>query len=208
MSLLQNVKQMERLAFEVERAPMPQQIRLYNAELLVSRARAAYEQFVKRANAVINESSSYGVRSLMRKHLNAVTDSYQRKIGRVQTAINQAKAQGLKEISGKYVAANTGLLLHDITGGYAAFAEIESYKPWFIKMMPELMLKLFVKLAEAVEVIIKYAGIIWDALTNTIDNIGRGTSILIDILKWGTLAGGLYLLYRTLEPKERKALTK
>jgi hypothetical protein len=77
-----------------------------------------------------------------------------------------------------------------------------------MKMMPELMVKAFVKVAEATEAIIKYAGIAWDALTDTLDAVGRGTSMLIDILKWGTLAGGLYLLYRTLEPPKRKALTK
>jgi hypothetical protein len=41
-------------------------------------------------------------------------------------------------------------------------------------------------------------------LDDTLKGIGSGLDTLITVLKWGSVAGGLYILYGALKPEKTK----
>ena len=182
-----DVNKMIAVAEAINKSQMPDQISIASAEELVSKVTKAYNEFQNRALIVINDSASAGVRPAMRSAALAVQREYEQRIlGGLLVTINQAKAQGKSTVpSFRFNHRDIHLTMLMIAHGYEALAEIESFKPWFIKMLPSFMTA--------------------EGLKSTLNAVGSGLDVLITMLKWGSVAGGLYLLYGALKPKKAKS---
>ena len=202
-----DVNKMIAVANAIDKSQMPDQISITSAEELVSKVTKAYNEFQNRALIVINDSASAGVRPAMRSAALAVQREYEQRIlGGLLVTINQAKAQGKSTVpSFRFNHRDIHLMMLMIAHGYEALAEIESFKPWFIKMLPSFMIGMFVSIGRVVQRIIEIAGMTAEGLKSTLNAVGSGLDVLITILKWGSVAGGLYLLYGALKPEKAKS---
>lgn len=125
----------------------------------------------------------------------AVQLDYKRKIvDRLEPAI---KGRSDKEaIRGSLVTANVGLLLRSIAAGYEALAFFVQIRPSFLSILPSSAIGVIVDIGELV---VKIAKFVAKTLEDGLNNIKKFTLTLLDILKWGSVAGGLYLLYGVLK---------
>jgi len=203
----EDIEKMRRVAWAIHESEMPSRISVQNAQELIDKVTRAANEFQKRASVIINDSASAGVRPAMKAAALAVKRAYDADVaGTLQNLVNQARAQGIGTVpSFRFNHRDVHLTLLAISNGYESLALIESYKPWFIKMMPSFMIGMFVSVGRVVEKIIAIAGGAYEGLKKVLDDTSTGIEMLISVLKWGSVAGGLYLLYRALEPKKAKS---
>jgi hypothetical protein len=197
------ILKMTNVANGIAKTGLPAQITIAQANKMISTTTRAVDEFRQKAYVVINDWGSAFVRDDMKRLVDHVQWNWGRSIrdrlgGRVAAAV----AAGKKTVaSGRYQEGftnNIANMLHGIAGGYEMLEEMEDAKPWFIKMLPSYMVGLMAAVGNAVA---SAAIFVSEVLRTTLDEIGKGTRLLINVLKWGSVAGGLYLLYGALKPE-------
>lgn len=188
------------IAWAINRSNMPAQISIKDARKLIAGVTKAISQFASDAKPVI--ASSPGVRDSLRAAVKAVQWDFDTKIGRLKSIIRTAEAQGKNTVpSFQFNHRDIHLTLLSIVGGYEAVQFIDEAKPFLVRSVP-FMIGIFVGIANVVQNIIGIAKSIASGLNQGIKAAGSGMDKLITMLKWGSVAGGLYLLYGALKPKK------
>jgi hypothetical protein len=191
-------KEMTDIANAINRSKMPAQIPITQAQQLVDKTNKTVNRFVSDAQPVIENSP--GVRDSLRAAVRVVVRDQEQKMGRLQGIINTARAQGQTTVASfQFNHRDIPLMLHSVVGGYEAVQFIDEAKPFLVRSMP-FTVGLFVTVGRVVEAIVGAAQATYSGLKAGVDAAASGTQMMIDILKWGSVAGGLYLLYKTLEP--------
>lgn len=189
------VGELRNLALKIEKAPMPDQIPITQAQDLINKTNAAFNKFVSDAQPAI-ESNVREAREVLQSAVREVRRSHASKVGQVQKAIISAQYEGKNTISSWRVPQNIANTLLNIVYGYESILIVTDAKPWFLKM--PYMIDAFEAVAQSVDVIA--AGVKGAAM------IVSGTAdFTISLLKWGSLAGIVYLLYRTSEESKKNA---
>jgi hypothetical protein len=200
------IKKMRDIANGILKTGLPAEIPIAQADRMISTTTRAAQEFQKKANVIINDPGSAFVRSQLKSSAASVQWDWERKIrDRLMPRVAQAKSQGKATVTnGSYQNSftfNIATMLFNIVGGYEALEEVDSYKPVWLRMAPSYMVGLMATVGFAVANAAQYVA---DLLNNALDAAGKGSQMLIDILKWGSIAGGLYLLYKTLDPNQGK----
>jgi hypothetical protein len=120
----------------------------------------------------------------------------------ITDAINRAAAPGgAGVVAGPIVTANVALMLDGIAGGYQQLEFFKDIRPAFIEsMIPPWTMNTIVRIAELVMEIAEAVG----AAFKNAFNFAKSASLgLLDFLKWGSIAGGLYILYDVLKPENK-----
>lgn len=198
------IRKMNNVAEGIRKTRLPSEITIAQANRMISTVTRAAQEFQKKAAVIINDRGSAFVRDDLKASARAVQRSWEGKIRdrlmpRVAAAVSQGKATVTSGAYSDGFTFNIATMLFDIAGGYEALERIDSYKPWWLKMAPSYMVGLMAAVGNAVA---NAAAWVSDLLGKTLDEIGKGTQMLIAVLKWGSIAGGLYLLYGALKPKK------
>jgi hypothetical protein len=199
------IKKMRDIADAISKTPLPAEITIAKANRMISTATRAAQEYRKKAYVIINDSGSAFVRSDMKRLADSVQYDWERKIrDRLMKRVAAAVSAGKKTVAvGRYQESfqnNIATMLFNIVGGYEMLEEMESYKPWWLKMQPSYMVGLMATVGNAVA---NAATVVSEVLESAIDAAASGTKMMISILKWGSVAGGLYLLYKTLDPGKK-----
>lgn len=199
----EDTKKMEAIAWAINSSQMPSEISISQAEKLMADVKRAVDRFVSDAQPVIENSP--GVRDSLRAAVKVVTNDYRDNIeGRLRSIINQSKAQGIATVpSFRFNHRDIHLTLLSVVHGYEAVQFIDEAKPFLVRSMPFTM-GIFVVIGRAVEAIVGVTQAVISGLGVAVKAAASGTEMLISILKWGSVAGGLYLLYGALKPEKAK----
>lgn len=196
-----SIKEMRDIADGIRASRLPVQISLYDAKKLIALTTKAVNAFQSGASKVINDGGSAFVRPAMRAVAKEVQNDYNSKIvQRLGGIVNAAAGQGKNTVSSyEFNYRALPLMLGNIANAYETLAEIDDMKPWFLKMVPSYTIGVFVSIGNKV---INIATFTASALKNAISAASKTAEIVITVLKWGSIAGGLYLLYGVLKPKK------
>lgn len=198
-----DIENLKGIAEGIRTSTMPPQITIAQAKKLIDLTTRAVNDFQKRASVIINDSGSAFVRPAMRSAAKVVQRDYEDKIQRnlggiVKAAVSQGKSTvdsfrfNYRDIHG---------MIMSIAFAYEALKEIDDMKPWFVKLMPSLVVGVVALIGNAVMSTALFSS---DLLKQAVRAASTGTAMLIAALKWGSIAGGLYLLYGTLKPKAKR----
>jgi hypothetical protein len=185
------------MASAIEKADLPQGIPVADTKRLIDLSTKAVVDFAQVSAQAASAAPEIEDRILSSRSI--VQQDYQQKItNRLVPAI---KGKSDREtIRGSLVTSNVGLLLRSIAGGYETLGFFVSIRPGFLSILPSSAMKVIVDIAELVA---KVAKVITEAFKEALNNVKKFTIGFMEILKWGTIAGGLYLLYEVL--KEEKS---
>lgn len=193
----------DQIAEGIRSSQMPPVISKSKADNMVVLVKSAVADYMRVAIKAQEAMPEIGGRVASAR--SAVLNDFNRIIkGRVEPAVAKAKA-GTPEVEGTRVLAgvpsnfmkgNIALMLNSIAGGYKALAFFEEIRPGFL-FVPGM--GTVVKIAEA---FVDTAVAVSDALKKGLKQAQKGANVMMEMLKWGTLAGGFYLLYKTMQPEE------
>ncbi len=188
------------IAWAINRSSMPPQISISSAKKLIAEVAEATSRFAADAKPVI--ASSPGVRDSLRAAVKAVQRDFNTKIGRLKNIIGAAEAQGRNTVpSFRFNHRDIHLMMLSIVGGYEAVQFIDEAKPFLVRSIP-FTIGIFVAIGNLVQIIIGVHQSIVSGLKQGIEAAGSGMDKFIAMVKWGSIAGGLYLLYGVLKPKK------
>jgi hypothetical protein len=190
IKLRQKVRAIEAMAEGIRTAEVPAAMPVAAVKTLVDLATRVFNEYNKAATKAI--SSMPEIESRIRFSRNSIQDDFSRMIvGRIKNVI-----PGNTTLNGRIVVANVGLFLNSVAGGYEALAFFEDVRPGVLNLIPDSVMRVVVDIAEFVAEIAEF---ISEGLKAGIDAGRKATSSLIDLLKWGSVAGALYLLYGVLK---------
>ncbi len=154
---------------------------------LSKKATAGLMEAIIRAKAGAPEISSQ-INSVRASVLN----DFQSKIGRIESTVRATKPGGI--INSDVVKGNVALMLNSIAGGYQALSFFHEIRPAF------LFLPGMTTVAQIGQLVAEIAVTVSETLKEGLAMAGVGAGILIDLLKWGAIGGGLLLVYKVLKP--------
>jgi hypothetical protein len=167
---------------------------VYRLLKMMSDVTSAYVRTAHKAIQAMPEISDR-VESSMR----VVQFDFQRIDGRLQEGIRLAISNGQTQVNGPVVAANVSLMLLSVAHGYEALLFFESIRPAYLDLVPDSVMRFVVDIAELVASI---ASSVSKAFTEAVEAAKKSAGWTLAMLKWGAVAGGLYLLYGVLKPEE------
>lgn len=191
------IRKMRNIGNGILKSVLPPEITLTQADRMISTITRAEREFQKNAANIINDPGSAFVRDQLKFSARVVTHDYDAKIGKLKELVGSARSQGKSTVPSNLFKPNLALMLFSIAGAYEALEEIDSYKPWWLRMQPSYIVGLMATVGNSVANAATFVG---STLSSAIDAASTGTQMMISILKWGSVAGGLYLLFKTLEP--------
>jgi len=178
------------MAEGIRTAEVPAAMPVTAVKTLVALSTRIFNEYNKAAQQAINSMPE--IESRIRSSRNSIQDDFSRMIiGRIKNVI-----PGNTTLNGRIVVANVGLFLNHVAGGYEALAFFEDIRPGFLNLIPDSAMRVIVDIAEFVAEIAEF---ISEGLEAGIKAGKALTFGLIDLLKWGSIAGGLYLLYGALK---------
>jgi hypothetical protein len=190
IKLRQKVRAIEAMAEGIRTAEVPAAMSVSSARTLVNLASQVFHQYDKAASDAIKSMPE--IEDRIRFSRNSIVDDFDRMIiGRILNAL-----PGRSTVNGRTVVANVGLFLNHVAGGYEALAFFEDIRPGVLNLIPDAALRVIIDIAEFVADIAEVVSAALEAAINAGEKLTFG---LIDLLKWGTIAGGLYLLYGVLK---------
>jgi hypothetical protein len=197
-----SIKEMTDLADGIRKSKMPPQIPIAKAQQMIRLIDKAVAKFQENGNRIINDGASYFVRDPLRAAVRQVGHEYTSKVTNKLTAsVNAAAARGETTVaSHEFNYRSMPLMLYAIANGYDTLSLIDSFKPWFLKMVPSYTIGIFGAIAKLV---VSVAVFVARTLTAAIEAASKTTETIIALLKWGSVAGGLYLLYGALKPEKK-----
>lgn len=192
---------MKQIAEGISQARFSAEIPLSKAEEMTQLAIKAAQEFSDEAFRMMDDVTNFAVREqiafiggdVMKDLTKFIFLRLDREV------LNPAKAAGAKTVPSDPFRRNIPAMLRRIIGGYEAFEELDEMKPFFVRNMPAT-LRFFAKMGQVASTV----GVVTQSLKNAVDAAFSMTSMLVDMLKWGTIAGGLYLLYTALKPEGSK----
>ena len=184
---------------------MPENIPLSKAKDLVDRTVRAVSGFTDDGIRMSKDPTNFAVSSQILSATNAVQRDLESKVivRLVIGVIRPAQQAGRKTVPSRLFGPNIASMLMSVVFGYEALGQIDSAKPFLIRNMPGT-LNLIAKIGLVAISIGNMVGAVTDGLKAAVDAASSITEMMIAALKWGSVAGGLYLLYGALKPQKAK----
>lgn len=184
---------------------MPAEIPLPKAKELVTATLNAVSSFTNKAIEMSRGATSVFVSGRIAAASSAVTRDLQTKINQrlLHGLILPAQRAGRTTVPSRLFPSNISLMIDSVADGYESLEHIDEIKPFLIRNMP-FTLSLIAKIGSVAVAIGKIIGAAVEGLQAAVDAVSSGTEMLITALKWGSIAGGLYLLYGALKPEKAK----
>jgi hypothetical protein len=171
--------------------PIPEALKL------VDLATKATKDYVATANKVAARMPEISDRVIASRRV--VEEDFRRIINNRLLPGIRGVPPGQTNVNGPVITANISLMLFSIMHGYEALLFFEEIRPGALDLIPASAMQVMVTIAETVA---SLSSTLTAAFKNSLDLAKKASSGLLSLLKWGTVAGGLYLLYEVLKPKE------
>lgn len=195
----EDVKKIRAIAEAIRAAPMPERIPVAKAELLLDRVFQISRNFSDQTERMVKDITNIFVSPRITFTQSSVHNDFLKKINPlVFDVIRPAKARGEATVPSNQLQRNVSSFLMSVVFGFEALQQIDEAKPFLIRNMPGT-LSLFVSLGRAAELVSEF---VFEPLKQALNAAGDSMKMLIEIIKWGSVAGGLYMLYKALEPKK------
>jgi hypothetical protein len=199
------IEKIRRIAEGIRATKMPEQISVTRAKELITRTLDATGNLVDKAIAMTKDITNVFVSDDIAASARAVQRAVTKKIIKelLVEVIQPAVAAGRTTVPSSRFGPNISSVLLNVVFSYEALQQIDAAKPFIIRNMPAT-LSLIAKIGSVVIILGNIAGSVASGLKEAVEAAASGTRLMIEILKWGSIAGGLYLLYGALKPEKGK----
>jgi hypothetical protein len=195
--LKSKIDAIEKVSEGIRASEIPNQIAASDAKKLADLATKALLNYVQVAAKAAQAMPE--IRDRIMSSRESVQRDYLRMIkGRILDPALKVGPEGA--VDGSMVKANIALFLNHVAGGYGALLFFEEIRPGFLDMIPSSVMRVIIDIGE---LIVKIAKFVAKTLKDGLDDAKKFVLTLVDVLKWGTIAGGLYLLYGVLKEKDK-----
>lgn len=194
----EEVAEMGGIASAIRDAPLPDQIPLKDAEELFSRALKASGRFVSQGMKAQADMGNLIASNAYYNSVRVVQRDQEKMISRLLYGIIQpARGSGVKTVASAPFKKETSTLLMSVVYGFEALEEIDAAKTWWLRGSElSFILSLFVS-----------AGVYTNKLTTylyePLAKLNSSMDKIVTLLKWGSIAGGMYYLSKALKPKAK-----
>jgi len=181
---------------------LPEQIPLSTAKRIFTDVLQAAGEFTHEVEVETGKTGNIFVHEQIAARGFSVMHDVQKMNSKLIPIIHKAMDEGASMVPSGQFKYQAILITSSIAASYEALAEIHDAKPWFLRGAGvDAVIKSLVSAGRAVQFVAAYTV---DPLKNALDAADDTMAKMITVLKWSSVAGGLFLLYRAIEPKKGK----
>jgi hypothetical protein len=191
-----DIQKIRSVAEAIRATPMPERISVAKARLMVDRAGQVFAGFDAQVRRMLGDSSNQFVAPQIESTRTHLASEMRKKITNSLVPLLRGPTVPSRDFQ-----RSISSFLMSVVFAFESLQFIDDAKPFLIRTMP-FTVSLFVAIGRAVELA---SGTVFGPLKAAVDAADKSFGMMIEALKWGSIAGGLYLLYKAIEPKKGKS---
>lgn len=197
------IKKMRAIAVGIRNTPMPAEIPLSKAEDMYLQTLKASGRFVDEGIKMHSDIGNLLAAESIFSTVRIVQHDQKKMNDRLfYSIIRPARAAGQTMVPSAPFKRETSALLMSVVFGFEALEDIDAAKAWWMRGADfGIILSFMVLAGRAANAV---SSVVYEPLRDALKAATSATEMLITAMKWGSIAGGLYLLYGALKPEKAK----